>query len=163
MTDKPNFSINGTFLIKDIASGEVILKKKNLVVTGAKTIITSALVGGPSGDFISYMGLGTGTGVPLLSDVDLEVQVSQVPAAYYSDPKPLFEDQTEPNGDIIQLANVTFFGIVEDGSPIEGKSITEAGLFSAKEFMFSRIKFDAITKPTGSSWLLAWKLEVNLS
>jgi len=54
---------------------------------------------------------------------------------------------------------VVFSGIVNGDTVLTG--ITEAGLFSAKEFMFSRILFESsISKSAGSAWLVTWTMEI---
>lgn len=157
--EKIRLNLKGLFTIQD--ENGIILQKSNLIVNNAKTILGSALVGSPSGDYINYISLGDGTTAPTVSDAILENQLYQIEVGYNAEPKPYFTDQTTAGGAIIQLANVHFSGII----PLtkELTDVTEAGLSSAKEFLFSRITFDPITKTTANAWLVTWKLEMELT
>jgi hypothetical protein len=158
--DSCNLKISGNLRIVEQETGKIILDKKNLVVNSARTVIASSLVGGPSGDFLAYISLGDGTSAPLETDVKIENQLHQLQVSFLQEPKPMFEDHTETDGEITSLADVTFFGIIP--SSVELTNIQEAGLFSNKEFLFSRITFNALTKAAGFSWLLGWKIEIKI-
>lgn len=156
------FSVKGRLSIVD-QDNNLILAKDNLVVNSAKTIMASALVGSPSDDFISYISFGNpdgGATAPVVTNTALENQVNQTNISYLGQSVPYFESQLESGGGTTQSSTVIFSGIIDKSISF---SATEAGLFSVKEFMFSRVIFSSITKNTGSSWLVKWQLEMSLS
>lgn len=158
--DSLRLSTSGRVSIVDITNKKLVFSKKNLVVNTAKTIMASALVGNPSGDYISYISFGDGVNPPLISDRGLYNQVHQIDASYEQQPSPRFLDQVESDGSTTQSATVVFAGILDNDSSF---TFSEAGLFSAKQFMFSRITMSPITKTAGSSWLVEWELEMRIS
>jgi hypothetical protein len=158
LSDTLNLSIHGFLSIVD-NNGKPILAKKNLVVNSAKTVLTSALVGNPSGDYISYLAFGTGINAPLITDRGLYNQIYQVNVSYESQTAPFFEDQIEADGSTSQMATVVFSGIIPEDAEF---TTTEAGLFSIKEFMFSRLVFPAILKQAGAAWLVRWYLNTRI-
>lgn len=154
--------VDGYFYITD-QNNNVIVAKKNLIVNTAKTIMASALAGNPGDDYVSYIAFGDpdgGATAPIVTDVALEKQVYQASVSYQSTSPPYFEDQTESGGTTTQTSTVIFSGIIDSSSSFNA---TEAGLFSLKEFLFSRITFSQITKNAGDTWLVKWKLAMSLS
>jgi hypothetical protein len=154
-----DFNIEGHLKIKSLRTGRIILAKKNLIVNSAKTIMASTLAGSPSGDFINYIAFGDDTVAPVVSNTALGNQVHQITCGYQTQPVPFFEDQTETDGSTTITSTVIFSGIVDSDAEF---SATEAGLFSQKEFLFSRVTFDEITKNIGEPWLVQWKLIIGL-
>ena len=153
-----NLQFKGHLNIKTM-DDNIVLNQNNLVVNNAKTIVTSCLAGSPSADFISYIGFGTGTVAPVIVDAQLGNQIHQIDASYKETPRPFFKDGEDALGNLIQSTEVVFSGVV--GGDTILTSITEAGLFSAKEFLFSRILFEApISKSAGSAWLVTWTMEI---
>lgn len=154
-----NLKVHGHLTIVD-GNGNLILSKNNLVLRGAKTIMASALAGGPSCDRVAYISFGDDDTAPLVTDVSLGNQTNQIVCGYDCDTPPYFEDQEETDGTETLMGNVVFSGIVDSDTEL---AIKEAGLFSIKEFMFSRVTFSEITKSAGTSWLVTWKLELSLT
>ena len=161
MTENLNFSVKGHFELSDMKSGRILVSKPNLVVNTAKTIITNALVGHPSGDYISFMGFGEDSTPAVISDRVLWNQVYQVACGYDNQPVPYFEDFTEIDGSVTQSAKVTFSCILDES--VVSSGISEAGLFSSRQFMFSRITFAPQVKDGSQSWLVRWTLNIRIS
>jgi hypothetical protein len=162
LIESVRLKIKGHLSIID-QNNNLVLAKDNLVVNTAKTVFASSLVGSPSDDFISYIGFGNPSGgatAPVITDKALENQVHQANVSYSGQTVPYFEDQTESGGGETQASTVIFSGIIDENTNF---SATEAGLFSVKEFMFSRVTFSTITKNIGNAWIVKWKLEMSLS
>ncbi len=158
ISESANFLIKGRFSIVN-SRGDTILSKDNLVVRSAKTIIASALAGSPSADFISYVSFGDDNTSPVVSDTGLGNQVAQAEVSFQTQPTPFFEDKKESDGSITNSSDVTFSGIIASEKAFTAR---EAGLFSFKEFMFSRITFSNVVKSSGDPWLVSWKLKMEL-
>jgi len=158
LSESLKFEINGYLKIVD-SKNRVVLDKKNLIVNTAKTIMASTLAGSPSADFISYISFGDDDTAPVVSNTQLGNQLSQIVVSFQNQPTPFFDDQTETDGSITNSADVTFSGIVASDVTFTAK---EAGLFSFKEFMFSRITFSEVVKAAGDPWLVSWKLQTRL-
>ena len=151
-------NLKGHLNIKTMEN-EVLIDQDNLIVNNSKTVLSSCLAGSPSADFISYVGFGNGTTSPVLTDAQLGNQIHQIDVSYKETPRPFFIDSKDVNGNLIQSTDVVFSGVVDGDTVLTG--ITEAGLFSVKEFMFSRLLFEApISKTAGSAWLVTWTLEI---
>ena len=151
--------INGRLKIVD-GDGVVLLDKQNLILRGAKTIMANALTGSPSADRKAYMSFGTDDTAPLVTDVRLGTQVHQIGCGYEDSTPPYFVDYTETDETTTSMATVVFSGVVASSVEID---IKEAGLFSIKEYLFSRIVFDEISKSAGTAWLVTWTLEMSLT
>lgn len=164
ITESPSFKIVGKLHIYDMTNKRIVLEKNNLTVNTAKTIMASALTGHPSCDYISFISFGSDVSLvtptpPTIVDRALVNQIYQSNCSYDSPPTPYFENQIESDGTSTTAATVVFSSVIPAGVAFEA---VEAGLFSAKQYMFSRIIFSSIVKETSASWLVKWSLAMKI-
>jgi hypothetical protein len=116
-------------------------EKQNLVVNVGKTYLTGFLAANPqTGTFMPYIGVGTGTAIPTVTDTTLQ------------SPLPTRVAGTLTNSSNTWNNNTTFPAGVDTGL------ITEAGLFSASSggTMFARQVFIGFNKQVGDSFVVSW-------
>ena len=148
---------NGSIKIIRVDTNEVLASTRNKVVNSSSTIKASALVGGPSAQYISAVRLGfvDFETVPVVLEIEtgLVNPIAEIPVGYDIDPRPFFEDDSE----LKSLAStVTWTAII----PADDEyTFDEAGLFSDQGIMWSRATFSRIVKPVGVAMALLWKME----
>ena len=131
------------------AEGKLIHEQvnPNLVVSVGKSYLASWLAAASQpGEFMSYVGLGTGTTPPSSGDTNLQTPLPTRVQGVLSSSSNTWQNQaTFPAG--------------VDTNP----AITEAGLFSAASggTMFARNVFSAIPKGAGSSIIVVWQVQFN--
>lgn len=122
----------------------------NLIVTVGKNYITAWLAAATqSTEFMSYVGLGTGTTSPASGDTALQTELSG--GGY-----------TRVQGTLTSLTN-TWTNTVSFGPGNGTAAITEAGLFSTitSGTMFARQVFAAYNKAAGDTLQITWSVSFN--
>lgn len=118
---------------------------KNLIVTVGKSYLAAWLAAASqSGEFMSYMGLGTGNTAPVIGNTTLQSELS---GGGYS----------RQVGTLTSSANV--WQNQDTFGPGNGTgALTEAGLFSAvtSGTMFARQVFSVINKLSGDTLVITW-------
>lgn len=124
--------------------------KPNLVVTSGKNYLAAWLAAASQpGEFMSYVGLGTGSTAPVIGNTTLQTELS---GGGYSRQIGVLTSSTN----IWQ--SVTTFG------PGNGTgSLTEAGLFSVSSSgtMFARQVFSTVVKSVGDTATITWQITFN--
>ena len=116
-------------------------EKHNLIMTLGKNYITAWLAATPqTGTFMPYMGVGTGTAAPAITDTDLQ---SPLP--------------TRVLGSLSNSTN-TWKNSATFASGVDTGTITEAGLFSALTggTMFAHQVFTPFIKGPTDSFIVNW-------
>jgi hypothetical protein len=153
MSELTNDSINvkGHINIKLISPDGVIkqeIDKNNLIVTSGKTYLATWLAAASqSGEFMSYVGLGTSSTPPSTSDTALGAELS---GGGYSRQVGTLTSSTNT------WQNVDTFG------PGNGTgALTEAGLFSTvtSGTMFAHQVFSTINKASGDTLVITWTVQ----
>lgn len=124
--------------------------KSNLVVTVGKTYLATWLAAASqSGEFMSYVGLGTGSTAPVIGNTALQTEFSG--GGYF-----------RPVG-VLSSSTNTWQNQATFGPGNATGSITEAGLFSTitSGTMFARQVFGAVTKNSGDTFVLTWQVQFN--
>ena len=122
----------------------------NLVVTSGKAYLASWLTAASqAGEFMSWVGLGTGITAPVAGNTDLETPLATRVQGIL----------TTPGSTNIWQNQVTF------GPGVDTGSITEAGLFSSNwtyptpaGTMFARQTFGTVSKASGDTFILTWQI-----
>jgi len=125
----------------------------NLVVTIGKQYLAAWLAAASqAGEFMSYIGLGTGATSPVIGNTDLQTPLPTRVQGVLSTP-----------GSVNIWQNVATFG-----PGVNTGSITEAGLFSIDwtfptpaGTMFARQTFGAVNKGAGDTFILTWQVTFN--
>lgn len=120
----------------------------NLVVTVGKAYLATWLAAASqSGEFMSYIGLGTGSTAPTIGDTNLQTSLPTRVQGTLSTP-----------GSTNIWQNVASFG-----PGIDTGAITEAGLFSVSTLgtMFARQVFAVVNKGAGDTFVLTWQITFN--
>ena len=115
----------------------------NLIVTVGKNYLAAWLAAASqAGEFMTYIGLGTGTNAAAPGDVDL-----QTPLA------------TRVDGTLTSSLNV-WQNVAVFTAGVDTGAITEAGLFSASSSgtMFARQVFSVINKGAADSLQITWQI-----
>lgn len=115
----------------------------NLVVTSGKQYLAAWLAAASQpGEFMSYVGLGTGTTAPSAGDTNLQT------------PLP-----TRVQGILTSSTN-TWQNVASFAPGVDTGTITEAGLFSASSggTMFARQVFAAINKLSTTTVIVTWQV-----
>ena len=113
----------------------------NLIVTVGKTYLASWLAAASqAGEFMSYIGVGTGTNAAAAGDTDLQT------------PLP-----TRVLGTLTSSAN-TWQNVAVFNPGVDTGAITEAGLFTASSSgtMFARQVFAVYNKQAGDTLQITW-------
>ena len=152
--DKCNPEVGTVQLIVD---GDVVFEKKNTVVNSSRTIKASMAIGGNNADRIASMKVGLANHAeppPVLeTEASLSFVVSTMQIGASIEPRPYVED--DPANRALSSV-VTWTAILPVDEEIE---FDEAGLFSEREYMWSRVTFQKRTKPAGVSMAIRWKME----
>ncbi len=148
-----SFDFRGSVHVQLIGSDGKVKQehtKHNLIVTVGKSYLATWLAAATqSGEFMSYMGLGTGTTSPAAGNTTLETEFS---GGGYS----------RQQGTLTASSNV--WQNVCTFSPGNGTgAITEAGLFSASTSgtMFARQTFSAYNKAAGDTLIITWTVTLS--
>lgn len=145
---KDNLTVKGKLTItitdKDGAIKD-IRKINNLVVTTGKNWVVDQLTTTPTLPKIGYMGIGTGTATPSVSDITLQTEID----------RNALTSKVGLNNILTMVSRWT----AGDGTG----AITEAGLFTASTsgVMISRTVFDVVNKGASDSLEIEWQLEFN--
>jgi hypothetical protein len=124
------------------------IDKDNLVVSVGKAYLATWLAAASqAGEFMSYIGLGTGMTAPTIGDTNLQTPL----------PTRVQGLLTTPGSTNIWQNQATF------GPGVDTGAITEAGLFSASTLgtMFARQVFAVVNKGAGDTFVLTWQVSFN--
>ncbi len=148
--------VSGKVEIYDVETGELVLRKDNLIVNGGKEWLAGRIGGTPPG-YITKMKVGDNGDDPLKETVDLGDTTLNNKDIVNN------EVSVNPAGGSASGVDVVFTGTFPAGTGI-GSAIgewKEAGLFAADDTMLSRITFGIITKTSGTGLLVVWTITVN--
>ena len=115
----------------------------NLVVTVGKNYLATWLAAASqAGEFMSYIGVGTGTNSPTAGDTDLQTPLS-----------------TRVQGTLSSSSNV-WQNVASFGAGVDTGAITEAGLFSVSSSgtLFARQTFSVINKGANDTLQITWQV-----
>lgn len=115
----------------------------NLVVTVGKNYLATWLAAASqAGEFMTHIGLGTGTNAVAAGDTALQTELA-----------------TRVDGTLSSATNV-WQNVATFGAGVDTGMVTEAGLFSAAAAgtMFARQVFTAIDKQAGDTLELTWQV-----
>ena len=118
---------------------------KNVVTTAGKVALAERMGGDtPSGKFMPYVGIGTGTDAASAADTQLQTEVARVAG-------------TVTYGSNVYQSSAVFTAGVGTGT------ITEAGLLSASSSgtLFSHQVFGAVTKGAADSLTIVWQVTIS--
>lgn len=119
---------------------------KNLVVTAGKNFLAAWLAAASqAGRFMEYVGLGTGTTAPQLTDTNLQTALPTRATGTITSSTNLWQNQA------------TF------GAGVNTGALTEAGLFSESSggTMFARQVFPVVNKAAGDSIVFTWQISIS--
>jgi hypothetical protein len=123
--------------------GKLLLEKKNLIVTVGKTFLADAFLGA-AGNAFNYVGVGTGTASPAITDTALSAEIARV----------AFTSVTQV--DNVITTSTAFTAGVATGT------WAEAGIFndSSAGTLFSRVTFSSISKGALDSVVVNWVITI---
>lgn len=136
-----NLSMRGDVVIR--LNNEVVLEKKNLVVTAGKAFLASAVINSSASPFTN-MAIGTGSTAAAVGDTALGAEVAR--QAFTS---------SSVASNVVTLSTTYAAGT---GTA----ALTEAGIFNAGSggTMLSRVVFSAINKGSADSLTITWTVTV---
>lgn len=143
--------------VEIILGDDVILSKKNRIVASSRSIKASMAIGGPSSDYIRTVSLGnTGSTPPptvLDSDTSIFNPIIDIQVSTQSEPRPFITSDPSLS---VRNTIVTWTAVAPVNISIE---FDEAGLFSNRGFMFSRVTFPKISKPNNIAMAIRWRIQ----
>lgn len=119
---------------------------KNVVVTAGKNYLAAWIAAASqAGQFMQYIGLGTGTNAASASDTTLQTELS-----------------TRVAGTLTSSTNV-WQNIATFGAGVDTGAVTEAGIFSASSSgtMLARQVFSVVNKAAGDSLQITWQITLS--
>lgn len=134
-------SMRGDVVIK--LNDEVVLEKKNLIVTAGKAFLASAVLNSSSSPF-TYMAIGTGTAAAAVTDTALATELTR--SAF----------TTSSVASNVVTLTTTYAAGTGTGT------LTEAGILnnSSGGTLLSRVVFAAISKGSADSLTITWTITV---
>lgn len=134
-------SMRGDVVIK--LNDEVVLEKKNLIVTAGKAFLANAIINSSASPFTN-MAVGTGTTAAAVGDTALGSELAR--SAFTS---------SSVASNVVSLST-TYAAGTGIGA------LTEAGIFNAGSggTMLSRVVFSAINKGSADSLTISWTITV---
>jgi hypothetical protein len=134
-------SMRGDVVIK--LNDEVVLEKKNLIVTAGKAFLASAVLNSSSSPF-TYMAIGTGTAAAAVTDTALATELTR--SAF----------TTSSVASNVVTLTTTYAAGTGTGT------LTEAGILnnSSGGTLLSRVVFAAISKGAADSLTITWTITV---
>ena len=134
-------SMRGDVVIK--LNDEVVLEKKNLIVTAGKAFLANAIINSSASPFTN-MAVGTGTTAAAVGDTALGSELAR--SAFTS---------SSVASNVVSLST-TYAAGTGTGA------LTEAGIFNAGSggTMLSRVVFSAINKGSADSLTISWTITV---
>jgi hypothetical protein len=134
-------SMRGDVVIK--LNDEVVLEKKNLIVTAGKAFLASAVLNSSSSPF-TYMAIGTGTAAAAVTDTALATELTR--SAF----------TTSSVASNVVTLTTTYAAGTGTGT------LTEAGILnnSSGGTLLSRVVFSAINKGSADSLTITWTITV---
>ena len=133
--------MRGDVVIK--LNDEVVLEKKNLIVTAGKAFLANAILNSSASPFTN-MAIGTGTTAAAVGDTTLGSELAR--SAFTS---------SSVASNVVSLST-TYAAGTGTGA------LTEAGIFNAGSggTMLSRVVFSAINKGSADSLTISWTITV---
>lgn len=134
-------SMRGDVVIK--LNDEVVLEKKNLIVTAGKAFLASAILNSSTSPF-TYMAIGTGTTAAAVTDTALATELTR--SAF----------TTSSVASNVVTLTTTYAAGTGTGT------LTEAGILnnSSGGTLLSRVVFAAISKGSADSLTITWTITV---
>lgn len=134
-------SMRGDVVIK--LNDEVVLEKKNLIVTAGKAFLASAVLNSSTSPF-TYMAIGTGTTAAAVTDTALATELTR--SAFTT---------SNVTSNVVTLTT-TYAAGTGTGT------LTEAGILnnSSGGTLLSRVVFAAISKGSADSLTITWTITV---
>lgn len=134
-------SMRGDVVIK--LNDEVVLEKKNLIVTAGKAFLASAVLNSSTSPF-TYMAIGTGTTAAAVTDTALATELTR--SAFTT---------SNVTSNVVTLTT-TYAAGTGTGT------LTEAGILnnSSGGTLLSRVVFSAINKGSADSLTITWTITV---
>jgi hypothetical protein len=134
-------SMRGDVVIK--LNDEVVLEKKNLIVTAGKAFLASAVLNSSTSPF-TYMAIGTGTTAAAVTDTALATELTR--SAF----------TTSSVASNVVTLTTTYAAGTGTGT------LTEAGILnnSSGGTLLSRVVFAAISKGSADSLTITWTITV---
>jgi hypothetical protein len=134
-------SMRGDVVIK--LNDEVVLEKKNLIVTAGKAFLASAVLNSSTSPF-TYMAIGTGTTAAAVTDTALATELTR--SAF----------TTSSVASNVVTLTTTYAAGTGTGT------LTEAGILnnSSGGTLLSRVVFAAISKGAADSLTITWTITV---
>lgn len=136
-----NLVMRGDVEIK--LNGDVVLEKKNLIVTAGKSFLANAVLANSTSPF-THMAIGTGTTAAALTDTTLTTEVA----------RQAFTTSSRTTN-VVTLVT-TYAAGTGTGA------LTEAGIFNASSAgtLLSHVVFSAINKGSADSLTITWTITV---